>query len=86
MTKDTVRGARGSSICRAETLTEIAMIPIPHRRPTLLRQRGQSTIEYTIICAVLVGCLFALDTPAGKELTDAIRNFYHDLTFFISLP
>ena len=86
MTKDTVRGTRGSSTCRPEALTEIAMTPFPHRRPTLLRQRGQSMTEYTIICAVLVVCLFAFDTPAGKELTDAIRNFYQDLTLFISLP
>jgi hypothetical protein len=86
MTKDTVRCARGGSICRPEALTETAMTPFSYRRPTLLHQRGQSMIEYTIICAVLVVCLFAFDTPVGKALTDAIRNFYLDLTLFISLP
>ena len=55
----------------------------PSRR---LRQSGQSMIEYTIICALLAVCLFAINSPAGKLLTDAIQDFYHDLTFFVSLP
>jgi len=48
------------------------------------RQRGQSMIEYVIICSVLAICLFA--TPVGQQLTTALHDFYKYLTFFISLP
>jgi Flp pilus assembly pilin Flp len=48
------------------------------------RQRGQAMVEYAIICAVLAVCLFG--TPVGKLLTDALRNFYGSLIFFLSLP
>jgi hypothetical protein len=48
------------------------------------RQRGQSMIEYVIICSVLAVCLFA--TPVGQQLTKALHDFYYYLTFFISLP
>ena len=51
-------------------------------RPRL--QRGQSMIEYVIICSVLAVCLFA--TPVGQQLTTALHDFYYYLTFFISLP
>jgi Flp pilus assembly pilin Flp len=58
----------------------------PINRARALRQSGQSMIEYAIICGVLAVCLFAAQTPAGAQLAQAIRNFYADLTFFISLP
>jgi hypothetical protein len=48
------------------------------------QQRGQSMIEYVIICSVLAICLFA--TPVGQQLTTALHDFYYYLTFFISLP
>jgi hypothetical protein len=47
-------------------------------------QRGQSMVEYTIICAVLALCLFG--TPIGQGLAKAVHDFYYYLTFFISLP
>ena len=53
-------------------------------------QGGQSMVEYTIICALLVGLLFAPLPPSGQtvcqQLTTAIHNFYFDLTLFLSLP
>jgi Flp pilus assembly pilin Flp len=42
-------------------------------------------IEYAVICAVLAVCLFAA-SPVGALLASAIRAFYKDLTFFLSLP
>ena len=50
------------------------------------RQRGQSMIEYTVICAVLAAFLFAAASPAGRQMADAVRAFYANLTFFLSLP
>lgn len=50
------------------------------------RQRGQSTIEYAIISAALVVCLFATGSPAGQAMAQAIRTFYTNLTFVLSLP
>lgn len=49
-------------------------------------QRGQSMIEYAVICAVLLICLFATQSPAGQQLAQAMRDFYADLTLFLSLP
>lgn len=51
-----------------------------------LRQRGQAMIEYVILCCVLAICLFATQAPAGKQLAQAIHDFYTDLTLFLSLP
>jgi Flp pilus assembly pilin Flp len=50
------------------------------------RQRGQSIVEYTIICVFLTLCLFAAQSPVGQQLAQAIRDFYADLTYFLSLP
>jgi hypothetical protein len=50
------------------------------------RQAGQSTTEYMVVCVALVLALFAAGTPAGRELADAVRDFYAGLTFFLSLP
>ena len=55
-------------------------------RMLLSRQRGQSMTEYAVICGVLAACLFAAQSPVGQVLATAIRNFYSDLTFFLSLP
>jgi len=57
----------------------------PRHAPTLRRQRGQSMTEYAVICGLLATFLF-IGTPVGQLLTQAIRNFYADLTLFISLP
>jgi len=55
-------------------------------KPRLGRhQTGQSMTEYVIVCAVLAVCLFAA-SPVGALLASAIRAFYKDLTFFLSLP
>ena len=59
---------------------------LPRDRMPIARQRGQSMIEYTIVCAALALCLFAAQTPVGQQLAQAIRTFYTDLTFFLSLP
>jgi hypothetical protein len=63
---------------------EIPMSPTLNDRVRHRRQRGQSMIEYVIICSVLAICLFA--TPVGQQLTTALHDFYYYLTFFISLP
>jgi hypothetical protein len=57
-----------------------------NNRAGLKLQRGQSMTEYAIICAVLVICLFSTQSPAGQQLAQAIRDFYTDLTLFLSLP
>lgn len=49
------------------------------------RQRGQSMIEYVVICAMLALVLFA-GSPVGKQFAQAIRDFYSNLIFYISLP
>jgi len=43
-------------------------------------------IEYTVICTVLAAFLFAAASPAGRQMADAVRAFYANLTFFLSLP
>jgi hypothetical protein len=63
---------------------EIPMSRTLNNRARHRRQRGQSMIEYVIICSVLAVCLFA--TPVGQQLTKALHDFYYYLTFFISLP
>jgi hypothetical protein len=50
------------------------------------RQRGQSMTEYVIVAAALAGTLFAIGTPAGRMVTDAMRAFYASVTFLLSLP
>lgn len=50
------------------------------------RQKGQSMTEYMVIAGVLALTLFAAGSPAGKELAQAFRDFYANLTFFLSLP
>jgi hypothetical protein len=49
------------------------------------RQKGQSMTEYMVIGAALAFFLFAA-TPVGTQLTQAMRDFYASLTFFLSLP
>lgn len=77
--------AEGHAVLTVTPKTAIASLTnrSTHRSPPR-GQRGQSLVEYTIICAVLAVCLFG--TPVGKMLTDALRNFYGSLIFFLSLP
>ena len=53
-------------------------------------QRGQSMVEYAVICSVLAAALFVplpgQQEAAGAFLAGKIRDFYNDLTYFISLP
>jgi Flp pilus assembly protein TadG len=54
-------------------------------------QRGQGMVEYAVIATVLVGALFVpVDLFGGKTgaqfLADAVRAFFRNLTYFISLP
>lgn len=60
------------------------------------RQRGQSTLEYAVVCAALAFALFVpiTDTPAspGKARTtvqilfDGLRTAYKNISHSISLP
>jgi hypothetical protein len=49
-------------------------------------QRGQSMTEYVVVAGALAATLFAVGTPAGRMMTDAIRAFYASVTFLLSLP
>lgn len=53
-------------------------------------QRGQSMVEYAIICAVLTVALFAPlpgdQMSAAQKLADALRQTYWALSYFFSLP
>jgi hypothetical protein len=49
------------------------------------RQSGQSSTEFAIGCALLTTLLF-VDSPVGKLLAQAVRDFYRTLTFYLSLP
>lgn len=55
----------------------------------LHRQRGQATVEYLVVSAVIVAAMFFVDV-GGKSLAvtlaDGVRDFFRNLTFFISLP
>ena len=63
-----------------------------HRLPALARrarQRGQALIEYSIAAAVLITALFVVEfqgRTAAAYLADAVRAFFRNLTYFISLP
>jgi hypothetical protein len=50
------------------------------------RQRGQSMTEYVVVAGALAATLFAIGTPAGRMMTDAMRAFYASVTFLLSLP
>ncbi len=61
---------------------------IPNRLPGA--QRGQSMIEYVIICTVLALALFAPlppdQTSNAQKLAEALRQNYIALSYFLSLP
>jgi hypothetical protein len=52
-------------------------------------QRGQALLEYAVVGAVLAAAMFYLDfggKTGAQYLTDMIRAFFRNLTYFISLP
>lgn len=53
------------------------------------RQRGQASLEYAIVGAGLAMALFVVDiggrTPA-QYLAEAVRLFFQNLSYFLSLP
>jgi Flp pilus assembly protein TadG len=53
-------------------------------------QRGQSMVEYAIVCTVFAVALFApvpgSQMSAAQMLADALRKSYKALSFFLSLP
>ncbi len=55
----------------------------------LRRSRGQATVEYLVVSAGIVAALFFIDV-GGKSLAatlaDGVRDFFRNLTYFISLP
>jgi hypothetical protein len=59
-----------------------------NRSPSRLRQRGQSTVEYVVVAGALVGALFIpVDGHSmAQYLSDNVRLFFTNLTYFISLP
>jgi hypothetical protein len=53
------------------------------------RQRGQSTIEYAVVGAGLIAALFFVEfngQTAAQYLATAVRVFYQNLSFYLSLP
>lgn len=49
------------------------------------RQRGQSTVEYLVVLAVGVIVLVSGTDPPIQKLALAIRDYYTDYTFAISI-
>ncbi|MEO6279432.1 hypothetical protein [Roseateles sp.] len=53
------------------------------------RQRGQAAIEYLVVAAGLVMALFVVEfggRTGAQHLADAVRLFFQNLTYFLSLP
>ena len=51
--------------------------------------RGQSTIEYAVVAAGLAAALFVVEfkgQTAAQYLAAAVRAFFQNLSFFLSLP
>jgi Flp pilus assembly pilin Flp len=60
----------------------------PSRSPSR-PQRGQAMVEYAVIGMVLAAALFFFEfngKTGAQYLTDMIRGFFRNLTYFISLP
>ncbi|MCW5261229.1 hypothetical protein D5045_13895 [Verminephrobacter eiseniae] len=54
-----------------------------------LRQRGQSSVEYGVVCAALafaLGVGMVDDGSVLHELLQALRSAYQKFSFAISLP
>jgi hypothetical protein len=52
-------------------------------------QRGQSSMEYIVVCGALVlalGIGMSNDQSVLRELLEAFRTAYHNFSYSISLP
>lgn len=59
------------------------------RMQNVYHQRGQSTIEYTVVCAALAFALFVDlngDNSALKSILDNLNNAYQKISYALSLP
>lgn len=57
--------------------------------PLSRRQRGQATLEYAIAASALVMALFVVEfsgKTAAQYLAEAVRVFFKNLSYFLSLP
>lgn len=71
------------------SLTKSPMACVRRWRRLGASQRGQAMVEYALIGAVLASALFVLefDGKTGAQyLTEMIRAFFRNLTYYISLP
>lgn len=62
--------------------------PLPPRVPRL-RQRGQAMLEYAVAASALAMALFVAEfqgRTAAQHLADAVRAFFRNLSYFITLP
>lgn len=53
------------------------------------RQRGQSSVEFAIVCAALaiaLGVGMSGETSVLRQLLGAFRSAYQDFSYAISLP
>ena len=58
----------------------------PARRAAM---RGQAMVEYIVIASVLAAAMFSFEfggKTAAQYLTEMIRAFFRNLTYFLSLP
>lgn len=63
------------------------MSPYSKRRHTA--QRGQSSMEYVVVCAALalaLGIGMANDQSVLWQLLEAFKTAYHNFSYSISLP
>jgi hypothetical protein len=53
-------------------------------------QKGQALVEYAIVGGALAVAMFWLEYGGGKTgaqyLTDMIREFFRNMTYYLSLP
>ncbi len=54
------------------------------------KQRGQSSVEYVVVCAVLAVALFVAapneEKSVLKQLLDAFNTAYQKISYSLSLP
>lgn len=60
-----------------------------HTRPLATAQRGQSSMEYIVVCGALalaLGLGMANDQSVLWQLLEAFRTAYQNFSYSISLP
>lgn len=60
-----------------------------HVRFASTTQRGQSSMEYIVVCGALVlalGIGMSNDQSVLRDLLEAFRTAYHNFSYAISLP